>query len=104
MRDAGPGDEMRFVAWLKESPRNVRDFLLMQSLDCALEKLDAERLHSIEALISEGRSAGDALDAAPGTRGGGGRAIAAPAMGRARRRRARRGGGRAFLVRASRVS
>ncbi len=51
MRDADPGEEMRFVAWLKESPRNVRDFLLMQSLDCALEKLDAERLHSIEALI-----------------------------------------------------
>jgi len=51
MRHASPGDEMRFVAWLKESPRNVRDFLLMLSLDCALEKLDAERLHSIEALI-----------------------------------------------------
>ncbi len=53
MRDASPGDEMRFVAWLKESPRNVRDFLLMLSLDCALEKLDAERLHSIEALIAK---------------------------------------------------
>ncbi|HTV97927.1 MAG TPA: FecR domain-containing protein [Steroidobacteraceae bacterium] len=52
MRRASPGDEMRFVAWLKESPRNVRDFLLMLSLDCALEKLDAERLHSIEALIA----------------------------------------------------
>src|SRR6202034_247043 len=53
MRDASPGDEMRFVAWLKESPRNVRDFLLMLSLDCALEELDAERLHSIEALITK---------------------------------------------------
>lgn len=53
MRHASPGDEMRFVAWLKESPRNVRDFLLMLSLDCALEKLDAERLHSIEALITK---------------------------------------------------
>jgi transmembrane sensor len=53
MRDASPGDELRFVAWLKESPRNVRDFLLMQSLDCALEKLDAERLHSLEALIAK---------------------------------------------------
>src|ERR1700727_1850035 len=53
MRHASPGDEMRFVAWLKESPRNVRDFLLMLSLDCALEKLDAERLHSIEALIAK---------------------------------------------------
>jgi transmembrane sensor len=53
MRHASPGDELRFVAWLKESPRNVRDFLLMLSLDCALEKLDAERLHSIEALIAK---------------------------------------------------
>jgi transmembrane sensor len=53
MRHASPGDEMRFVAWLKESPRNVRDFLLMRSLDCALENLDAERLHSIEALIAK---------------------------------------------------
>ena len=53
MRHASPGDEMRFVAWLKESPRNVRDFLLMLSLDCALDKLDAERLHSIEALITK---------------------------------------------------
>ena len=53
MRHASPGDELRFVAWLKESPRNVRDFLLMLSLDSALEKLDAERLHSIEALMAQ---------------------------------------------------
>src|SRR5271170_3074202 len=53
LRHASPGDEMRFVAWLKESPRNVRDFLLMLSLDGTLEKLDAERLHSIEALITK---------------------------------------------------
>ena len=53
MRHASSSDEMRFVAWLKESPRNVRDFLLMRSLDCALEKLDAERLRSIEALIAK---------------------------------------------------
>src|SRR5579862_1758252 len=53
MRHASPADEMRFVAWLKESPRNVRDFLLMLSLDCALETLDAERLQSIEALLTK---------------------------------------------------
>ena len=53
MRHASPGDEMRFVAWLKESPRNVRDFLLMLSLDNALEKIDAARLQSIEALITK---------------------------------------------------
>jgi transmembrane sensor len=51
MRHASAADEVRFVAWLKESPRNVRDFLLMLSLDCALEKLDAERLQNIETLI-----------------------------------------------------
>jgi transmembrane sensor len=53
MRRASPGDEMRFVAWLKESPRNVRDFLLMLSLDCALDRLDAGRLESIESLIAQ---------------------------------------------------
>jgi transmembrane sensor len=53
LRHASPGDEMRFVAWLKESPRNVRDFLLMLSLDGALEKLDPARLHSLEALIAK---------------------------------------------------
>ena len=104
MRDAGPGEEMRFVAWLKESPRNVRDFLLMQSLDCALEKLDAERLHSIEALIRKVDQRVTPLTLRP--------APAAAAAARSRRlrrtalgrRRARRGGGRAFLVCASRVS
>jgi transmembrane sensor len=53
VRHASPGDEMRFVVWLKESPRNVRDFLLMLSLDGALENLDPGRLHSIEALIAQ---------------------------------------------------
>jgi transmembrane sensor len=53
MRHAGPGDERRFVAWLKESPRNVRDFLLMLSLDRALGEIDARRVESIESLIAE---------------------------------------------------
>src|ERR1700735_4837286 len=53
LRQASPGDEMRFVVWLKEPPRNVRDFLLMLSLDGALEKLDPARLHSLEALIAK---------------------------------------------------
>ncbi len=68
MRHASPGDEMRFVAWLKESPRNVRDFLLMRSLDSALETLDTERLHNIEALIAkvDQRVSPLTLRAAPG--------------------------------------
>jgi transmembrane sensor len=48
-----PGDEARFVAWLKESPRNVRDFLLMFSLDHTLQQLDAQRLRDIESLIAQ---------------------------------------------------
>jgi transmembrane sensor len=53
MRHASAADEVRFVAWLKESPRNVRDFLLMLSLDNALEELDAGRLQSIETLLAK---------------------------------------------------
>jgi transmembrane sensor len=53
MRDSGPGDDRKFVAWLKESPRNVRDFLLMLSLDQALGEIDARHMVSIESLIAE---------------------------------------------------
>jgi len=48
-----PGDEQRFVAWLKESPRNVRDFMLMLSLDHALGDLDAQRVHDLESLVAK---------------------------------------------------
>jgi transmembrane sensor len=53
MRHAGPGDDRRFVAWLKESPRNVRDFLLMLSLDRALGEIDARHIERVESLIAE---------------------------------------------------
>lgn len=52
MRHPNPGDEQRFVAWLKESPRNVREFLLMLSVDHALGELDARRLHDIKSLVA----------------------------------------------------
>jgi transmembrane sensor len=52
MRSPRPGDEARFVAWLKESPRNVRDFLLMLSVDHALGDLDAGRRGNIESLLA----------------------------------------------------
>jgi transmembrane sensor len=53
LRHAGPGDDRRFVAWLKESPRNVRDFLLMLALDRELGEIDARQMVSIESLIAE---------------------------------------------------
>ncbi len=52
LRHPRPGDEARFISWLKESPRHVRDFLLMLSVDQALESLDARRLHDIESLLA----------------------------------------------------
>jgi transmembrane sensor len=52
MRSPHPGDEARFVAWLKESPRNVRDFLLMLSVDHALGDLDAGRREDLESLLA----------------------------------------------------
>jgi len=52
MRHPSRGEDRRFVAWLKESPRNVRDFLLMLSVDHALEKIDAARLQDIDALLA----------------------------------------------------
>lgn len=53
LRRPSPGDETRFVAWLKESPRNVRDFLLMLTVDQALQELDAKRLHDLELLLAQ---------------------------------------------------
>ncbi len=52
MRDPTPKDQAAFVAWLKESPRNVRDFLLMMSVDRALDDLDGKHLHDIDALLT----------------------------------------------------
>lgn len=52
MRDPSPKNQAAFVAWLKESPRNVRDFLLMISVDRALDDLDSEHLHDIDAILA----------------------------------------------------
>ena len=52
MRDPTPKDRAAFVAWLKESPRNVRDFLLMVSVDRALDDLDGQHEHDIDALLA----------------------------------------------------
>ncbi|HLY51574.1 MAG TPA: FecR domain-containing protein, partial [Steroidobacteraceae bacterium] len=71
MRRPKPGDEARFVTWLKESPRNVRDFLLMLSLERALEELDPGRLTDIESLLASvgGRIARLPEAGAPRSRG-----------------------------------
>jgi len=42
-----------FVKWLKDSPRNVRDFLFMLTIEQALDHLDSHRVRDIEALLSQ---------------------------------------------------
>jgi transmembrane sensor len=42
-----------FVKWLKESPRNVRDFLFMLTIEQALDHLDPNHQRNIEALLSQ---------------------------------------------------
>ncbi len=94
LRDPKSGDHARFVSWLKESPRNVRDFLLMLSLDQALTEIDADRLRDIDALLAEANPRIVPLPprgAEGAARGAAGRrppaaAAPMPAVGRPRRR------------------
>jgi transmembrane sensor len=53
LRNPKAGDRARFVSWLKESPRNVRDFLIMLSIDHALTEIDADRLVDLDALLAQ---------------------------------------------------
>jgi transmembrane sensor len=52
MRDATPQERSAFVAWLKESPGNVRNFLLLSMIDQSLESVDPERSHDVDALLA----------------------------------------------------
>jgi transmembrane sensor len=52
IRDATPQERLAFVAWLKESPGNVRNFLLISMIDQSLEAVDPERSHDVESLLA----------------------------------------------------
>ncbi len=53
LREAGPQQRAEFVAWLKESPRNVRDILFMLTLDEALAEIDSAHVHDFQKLIAQ---------------------------------------------------
>jgi len=53
LRGAGPKRRAEFVAWLKESPRNVHELLLMLAVDRALEQVDANCVQDIESLLAQ---------------------------------------------------
>lgn len=42
-----------FVAWLKESPLNVREFLLAYSIEQTLDQLDSQRRIDIDSLLAQ---------------------------------------------------
>jgi transmembrane sensor len=42
-----------FIAWLKESPLNVREFLLAHSLEQTLDQLDAQHRIDIDSLLAQ---------------------------------------------------
>jgi transmembrane sensor len=52
---AKPDSEVRetFIAWLKESPVNVREFLLAHALEQSLSQLDAQRSIDVDALLAQ---------------------------------------------------
>ena len=52
LQDATPQERAAFVAWLKESPGNVRDFLLLSMIDESLGTVDPERSHDVDALLA----------------------------------------------------
>jgi transmembrane sensor len=53
LRDPTQAERAAFVVWLKESPPNVQDFLLMLSLDRALCDVDPNREFNVDALLGE---------------------------------------------------
>jgi transmembrane sensor len=52
LHDATTQERSAFVAWLKESPANVRNFLLLSMIDQSLGAVDPERTHDVEALLA----------------------------------------------------
>jgi transmembrane sensor len=51
--DATPEQRTAFIKWLKESPRHVRDFLFMLTIEQALDHLDSRRLREIDHLVAQ---------------------------------------------------
>jgi transmembrane sensor len=53
LTQSGAEPRAAFVNWLKESPLNVREFLMAYCLDQSLEHLDSERRFEIDSLMTQ---------------------------------------------------
>lgn len=53
LKNPTPAQRAAFVAWLKESPRNVRELLLILTVDQALDHLDPNCEYDINSLLAQ---------------------------------------------------
>src|SRR5882762_8520482 len=53
LENANESQRAEFVAWLKQSPLHVQEYLETVYTDQVLEHIDAERLEDIETLIAQ---------------------------------------------------
>lgn len=53
LRNPTPEQCEAFIAWVKQSPLNVREILLAQTLDQALDQLDSEGKYNIASLLAQ---------------------------------------------------
>jgi len=58
LKNAGAQERATFDEWLTESPRHVREFLLISAVDRALDAVDAERKHDVQALLAQAKEDG----------------------------------------------
>ncbi|MBL8267501.1 FecR family protein [Steroidobacter sp.] len=56
LRDGDPRDKAAFSAWLLESRRHVRNFLLLAAMEQELGRVDPQRRHDVDALIAEAQA------------------------------------------------
>jgi transmembrane sensor len=52
LEDAGPDELARFADWVRESPLNAREFLLMSAVDGELARMDPQRRLHVETLLA----------------------------------------------------
>jgi len=54
---AGPKEEAAFWAWVEKSPQHLREILLADTLDSALDHMDPEHTIDVDALIARAKAA-----------------------------------------------
>jgi len=53
LKQAGSQERAAFDEWLTESPRHVREFLLVSAVDRALDSLDTAHQHNVQELLAQ---------------------------------------------------